>query len=455
MSLDELVQAWLDGRISEEQMRELEFRLQTQPEARKRYREMVQFDATVREWSSVRSEAGAASWQNQPAPVAPAPRASSRVWILAAAALLALLGAGAAVLWQGGAGSEVVRQRQEESSTGVAVLTRVWDAEFDGGAPRVGDTLNATSYRLKRGLAQIEFFSGATLLVEGDAELALHSAWEASCSKGKVRVRVPPPARGFKLMAPGLNLVDLGTEFGLNVEGASGHADVHVFEGEVEAHPVKDGVRLLKGGDSARYAAGSFSEVAKVNPEVFTSIEQMDQRSTARLKQRHDEWWQWTLKTREDPRLLAYYLFKHWQADRWDRLINNFTVPKTSLFAGGAVGAHWTQGRWPMKDALEFKGPGDRVRINLGEAQYQAVTFLAWVRVDGIDRKYNALLLTDGYDAGEPHWQIYEDGALMFSLAYPDPARPETSNARRNQILFTARFHARQSTALASYRGHL
>jgi hypothetical protein len=57
------------------------------------------------------------------------------------------------------------------------------------------------------------------------------------------------------------------------------------------------------------------------------------------------------------------------------------------------------------------------------------------VKVDSVDKKYNSLLLTDGYDNGEPHWQIYEDGSLMFSIIY----RPEgvTRGGNWNQIYYS------------------
>jgi hypothetical protein len=113
--------------------------------------------------------------------------------------------------------------------------------------------------------------------------------------------------------------------------------------------------------------------------------------------------------------------------------VRNTAEPGDPLRAGGAVGAAWSQGRWPEKDALEFKRPGDRVRLDL-PGTYTALTFACWAKVDGLDRTYNALLLTDGYEVGEPHWQIFEDGRLMFSLTYPDPAAP---GKRRNQIYYS------------------
>ena len=45
------------------------------------------------------------------------------------------------------------------------------------------------------------------------------------------------------------------------------------------------------------------------------------------------------------------------------------------------------------------------------------------------------LLLTDGYDNGEPRWQIYEDGSLMFSIMYRPVDVPKS--ARYNQISYS------------------
>jgi hypothetical protein len=89
---------------------------------------------------------------------------------------------------------------------------------------------------------------------------------------------------------------------------------------------------------------------------------------------------------------------------------------------------------------LEFKSPGDRVRINLKKDEYEGLTMAAWIRVDGLDRKYNALLMSDGYEDGEPHWQIDQSGRLMFSVSY-DRASPPGGKApkgyRQSQVFYS------------------
>jgi hypothetical protein len=92
------------------------------------------------------------------------------------------------------------------------------------------------------------------------------------------------------------------------------------------------------------------------------------------------------------------------------------------------------RGRWPGKEALEFKRPGDRLRMSLN-GTYAALTLASWMKVASEAKKYNSLLLTDGYDNGEPHWRICEDGSLMFSIMYRPVDVPKS--AKYNQIHYS------------------
>ena len=95
----------------------------------------------------------------------------------------------------------------------VAVLLGAPGAEWENtGLPtRAGTPLPPGPLRLKSGLAQIEFYSGATVIVQGPAELELLSANSVYCTRGKLRATVPPQAHGFTIRTPKLELVDRGT----------------------------------------------------------------------------------------------------------------------------------------------------------------------------------------------------------------------------------------------------
>jgi hypothetical protein len=402
MNLDALIHAEIDGEITPEQHAQLEELLRADWQARQRYLELVDQHARLLQQPTV----------NTGRLQKTAPKRAARPWwpsLTAAAAAIAC----ALIFWPRHPGET------EATSNGVAMLSQTMDAKF-ANALRSGDTLKPGTIRITQGLAQIEFFSGATALIEGSAEIEILSAWEARCLSGRVRVHVPPAAKGFLMHAPGMKLEDLGTEFALNVK--DGSSAVHVYEGEVIAHTDQPPASLKQGMSLGRSAL------------EFLPIGELQGLLKQRESQRFDEWQKWSLELCKDPRLIAYYTFKHWENDRWDRLVNNFTEPRRPNRAGGAVGAAWTQGRWPNKEALEFKRPGDRVRLSL-DGTYQALTLACWVKVDSVDKKYNSLLLTDGYDNGEPHWQIYEDGSLMFSVMYR-PAEA-AKNAKYNQMYFS------------------
>jgi hypothetical protein len=79
----------------------------------------------------------------------------------------------------------------------------------------------------------LTFFSGVMLSLEGPADVDVTAVERVFCRRGKLRARVPAGAEGFTVMAPGTAVVDLGTEFGLNVAD-DGTAKAMVFEGQAE-----------------------------------------------------------------------------------------------------------------------------------------------------------------------------------------------------------------------------
>lgn len=401
MTPESLIFARLDGTMTPEQHAQLENLLRHDQAARRLYLEMTDQHACLIQQPATAPLA--TGWAARP----------RRSWLSAAAFLASAVAAtvGGLAMWP--RESPVV----ETTAAGVAVLSTTLDARFAAESSlRGGDTLTPGIIRLASGLARLDFFSGASVVIEGDAEIEIISAWEARCLRGRVRLHAPPAATGFVMHAPDVRLVDLGTEFALNVR--DGASRVYVFEGEVIAHAadrpsscLTQGMTFSSRNEGPAIAASEFL--------VVGDIAAQKRQSTAH---RSAAWRKWADSQRGDARLIARYLFERDPDDHSDRLVPNDVEPGVRSRAGGAVGARWTEGRWPGKQALEFKRPGDRVRISL-DGSYAAITFACWVKVDSVDKKYNGLLLTDGYENGEPHWQIYEDGSLMFSISYrPDGA---------------------------------
>jgi hypothetical protein len=412
VNLESLIYAKLDSEITPEQHSQLEDLLRNDWQARRLYLELADQHARLLQQPEVNT-----GRLKQSRIISRTVRWRTSALIATAVAVLLM----AYVIWP----RKVVDS--EATSNGVAMVSQTLDAEFAPTTVRSGDTIAPGKLTLNKGLAQIEFFSGATVLIEGETQIEIISAWEARCTSGRMRVHVPPAAKGFLMHAPDVKLEDLGTEFALNVMGQD--SMVHVFDGEVIAH-TKD-----KSPESLKIGMTLASAKAGVDSQDFLPISELQGLIRQREQRRFEQWQTWSMQARQDPRLISYYPFKHWENDDWDRVVNNFAEPTVKSRTGGAVGAQWTQGRWPGKEALEFKRPGDRVRMNL-DGTYDALTLACWIKVDSVDKKYNSLLLTDGYESGEPHWQIYEDGTLMFSIGYAS-ADEKRITMKNNQIYYS------------------
>jgi hypothetical protein len=302
---------------------------------------------------------------------------------------------------------------KEATSQGIALITRLVDVSWgaDQEPLEVGDALSPGRFTIASGYAQLEFFCGATVILEGPAELDLQSPLLARVRRGTLRAQVPPAARGFSLEVDDMKVVDLGTEFGLSVTDEG--ANVQVFDGEVELHRPASTTQLLTAGKAVTRAAdGSISE-SDVTPNKFLDIATLESRAAKQRHERYERWKAWSRTLRADPRLIVYYAFD--QQDQWERKLRSSIEPGNSELDGAIVGARRVDGRWPAKSGLEFKRPGDRVRVQV-PGEYRSLTFSCWVKLDSLDRWYNSLFLTDNYNKGEPHWQILDTGQLYFSV---------------------------------------
>lgn len=89
------------------------------------------------------------------------------------------------------------------------------------------------SVSLESGVAEITFSSGARVFLEGPAVFELERPDRGFLQQGRLTAEVPPMAAGFVVNTPRMNVVDLGTRFGMTVE-ANGDSEVHVMQGTVE-----------------------------------------------------------------------------------------------------------------------------------------------------------------------------------------------------------------------------
>jgi hypothetical protein len=121
----------------------------------------------------------------------------------------------------------------------VATVTASVGAAWEGpGAPTVlGAPLRAGSdVTLVRGFARLTFSTGAEVILEAPSRVTVESGARVVLERGRLTANVPGPARGFAVATRLVEVVDLGTEFGVSVAG-DGTVDLPVFTGQVQARP--------------------------------------------------------------------------------------------------------------------------------------------------------------------------------------------------------------------------
>ncbi len=336
---------------------------------------------------------------------------------LAYAACLALIAAGVWGWW-----SRMAASRDGATSAAVAMLARVVDAQWGEGTGslRVGGALEPGRLRLESGLAQVDFYSGARVVMEGPTELQLVSPTEAVCPAGRLLAEVPEPARGFRLKTGQLDVVDLGTAFG--IDASDGRTEVDVFRGKVEFKAGTGAKQSLAEGLAAAVEGNAPPQFMEANPAAFTSMMELQKRSLASEAIRYDEWRVSSARLNQNALLVVHLDLENLNGSDWtvrNASEKNRTVPDATI-----VGCQRAEGRWPEKQALEFQSVNDRVRLAV-PGEFDSLTLLAWVRVKELDRQLNSLFMCDGAEPGTIHWLIRNDGILSLKVRGRDSGSSE------------------------------
>jgi hypothetical protein len=163
----------------------------------------------------------------------------------------------------------------EAAPTYVATLSQAADVEWGPAttAYRPGARVLAGELELRKGIARLGYDGGIELIVEGPARLRLESSTAATLLSGKVVFRADDASAPFTLSTPSSVLVDLGTEYA--VEVGLQREEVHVFSGEVQrlakTAPPHTQPELLAAGEARRYSESTATtgDPANIEPEKF------------------------------------------------------------------------------------------------------------------------------------------------------------------------------------------
>jgi hypothetical protein len=346
-------------------------------------------------------------------------------WFAAAAGLMLI--AGSIALFSGKknplATPQVKATEAHEFSVdnGVAILMGTVDASFGHGTLQPlknGVILTHGELILESGIAEIEFYSGTRIILEGPSVLDLTSENSATLGEGRIRANIPKQSHGFTLTTSQLEMVDQTGEFGVSIEQDGHVTEIHCFLGEVDIHepnPLKKvkPVKTLKPGEALSIQVNGTRKM-DANSMAFVSYDDIAHNALESATLRHQKWIHLAERMRADADILALYTFED-QGPRERQLVNQAAYKE--MFSHGAiVGCRWTNGRWPSKGALEFSRASDRVRIN-SQGSYPVVTCSAWIRLDSLPRQHSVSLLSShSRKIGAFDWAIMRDGRIRFSI---------------------------------------
>ena len=158
----------------------------------------------------------------------------------------------------------------------VATVARV--ESFKGATELVAGAklIRGADLQIDSGLVELELQGRGRMIVEGPAKLVFTSPESVVLHQGRVHLRVTPAGHGYRLDTPQGTIVDLGTEFGVLVEEATGEVETHVLQGEVKAIPRDGGQAIFlrddealrqNGGQSLRMPADHGSFYGSLPPE--------------------------------------------------------------------------------------------------------------------------------------------------------------------------------------------
>jgi ferric-dicitrate binding protein FerR (iron transport regulator) len=376
---EQWLQEYCEGTATAETTALLERALQEDPEYRLHFLEYLNLDQAL---SSASALAG-----KDPEP-APAPRhlpagplrwaAFSRWGALAAGLTLLALGSWA-VHWL---------------RSPYAMVTST-----TGNSPREGTSLRSKQVRFEAGVVEFLTAKGARIVVEAPADVHFESADTLRVLRGKVAADVPPRAKGFTVLTPNGNAVDLGTRFGVDVP-ESGDAEVHVFQGEVIAQATGAQTKQsLRTGEALAMHNG-VSAPRELRSAAFIQPDEMPQLSAGLAWGQHARAQASLRALKAEPALIALLDFT-----------DNTNLPGVFRMA---------QGRWPGSFAPEFVHKGDHLKLDVGaDRGWPQLTLAAWVRLDQLGSPYHSLYHTDGWQSetpGQVHWMLTQDSKMRLAL---------------------------------------
>ena len=183
---------------------------------------------------------------------------------------------------EGGAGDSSRLPRHDSVMLARVIGMKDLSVEAGEAALSLGELLEeGRRIRLASGALEVLLSTGAKVTAQGPVDFELTSLSKMDLQIGKIVAAVPRTARGYTIVTPTSELVDIGTQFGVSV-ATSGNTELHVFDGDVVARSrvpdsssellhakENEGIRFdAASAEPQRFAASDVGFVRRIGPRL-------------------------------------------------------------------------------------------------------------------------------------------------------------------------------------------
>ena len=372
--LEYLIQDFFDGSITEEQLSLLQDELRTNPKARDIYRDFVHLQ------NAIQLQAQAPDPLSQH--VIPIDRIirkqkyrATRTALITAAAVIILVAVTMKLFFV----PEKPPTLTFETAPGTlyALSHGAKGKSLDQTmALEIGSRL-----QLSQGSVELTFGSGVKSIVVAPADITLHDDDTLFMNQGTAWFQVPQEAVGFKVNTNDLEIVDLGTEFGV-LARPSDHDEVHVIKGKIAVtakHLRKESTTLIAGQARRIDPVGKLTRIQPQASAFLTSL----------------------------PNTLPHL---HWSFDKKDKLQAQGTHPAIATIKTSALSAQnapsYRQGK--QGNSIVFNGKQCLVTNWTGFDKNRPRTVSFWLRLpkDASYTRFPGIVGWGDNTFGNSKWKI-------------------------------------------------
>lgn len=214
--------------------------------------------------------------QEQPVPVMQKAKVENTPWKISKFSIAAALVSAAAFLFIMVYVNFVPVTVQEEVATLTDAIDAVWAESSLSVRKGSRISTNTEPLMLRKGIAKLRFDNDVSMFVEAPAEFVLITGDQVKLNYGRLYAAVPQQAIGFIVTTPNCKIVDLGTEFGVQVD-FSETTELHVIKGKTTLVADQEGrkVSLQVNEGAAKKISDRSSDVADINCDSGLFVRQI------------------------------------------------------------------------------------------------------------------------------------------------------------------------------------